>query len=169
VGIYRLLSGRHRRFEDGVLTAYTAGDLIDLNEDESKRLQYRIKPVGRAPAAVVPPCPDPEPEALSAPVTPELPDVDEATDPEEIADPDPDDGDPSPEPETVGGTPVFTAPDTPNHTVTELKKVVANIGEPSLLQDMAEAEERGKGRRTVLHMLETKYRQLVEDEDDRED
>lgn len=52
MGIYRLLRGRHRRFEDGKLCEYTVGDLIDLDEKESRRLGMRIKPVGRTAAIV---------------------------------------------------------------------------------------------------------------------
>jgi len=50
VGIYRLTSGRHRRFEDGQLSEYVAGDLVDLDEKESRRLAHRIKPVGSTKA-----------------------------------------------------------------------------------------------------------------------
>lgn len=54
MGIYRLLSGRHRRFEDGTLCEYVAGDLIDLDVKESARLRHRIRPVGRAAAKRAP-------------------------------------------------------------------------------------------------------------------
>lgn len=50
MGIYRLLRGRHRRFEEGTLTEYTAGDLIELDAKESVRLRMRIRPVGRTAA-----------------------------------------------------------------------------------------------------------------------
>ncbi len=47
MGIYRLSSGRHRRFEEGTLCEYTAGDLIELDESEVVRIRHRIKAVGR--------------------------------------------------------------------------------------------------------------------------
>lgn len=50
MGIYRLTAGRHRRFEEGKLCEYKEGDLIDLDEKESRRLQHRIVPVGRTAA-----------------------------------------------------------------------------------------------------------------------
>lgn len=64
MGIYRLLRGRHRRFEGGTLCEYTAGDLVDLDEGEVRRLRYRIKAVGRTAARAKKP---PEPRAVFTP------------------------------------------------------------------------------------------------------
>ncbi len=64
MGIYRLLRGRHRRFEDGRLCEYTVGDLVELDESEVRRLRQRIKAVGRTAAKVAP---KPEPRAVFTP------------------------------------------------------------------------------------------------------
>ena len=163
MGIYRLTSGRFRRFEEGRLTEYKTGDLVDLNAHESHRLRRLIKPVGRAPQ-VPPPCPEKD-KALSGPVTPELPDEGQGTGVGEMGGYDPTSGDAGPD--SVGGTPVFTASDTPGHTVTELRTVIANIGEPSVLSDMMDAEAgRETPRKTVFHLLENRHRQLVEEEEE---
>lgn len=50
MGIYRLMAGRHRRFENGKLCSYVKGDLIDLDETEVRRLRHRIVPVGKTAA-----------------------------------------------------------------------------------------------------------------------
>ncbi len=64
MGIYRLLRGRHRRFEEGTLCEYTAGDLIELDESEVVRIRHRIKAVGRTAAKVES---KPEPRAVFTP------------------------------------------------------------------------------------------------------
>jgi hypothetical protein len=64
VGIYRLLSGRHRRFEDGRLCEYIAGDLVELSEREVRRLRQRIKAIGSTAAKAAP---APEPRAVFTP------------------------------------------------------------------------------------------------------
>lgn len=42
---YRLTRGYYRRFEDGRLVSYTAGDVLALSEREAHRLQFRVEPV----------------------------------------------------------------------------------------------------------------------------
>ncbi len=64
MGIYRLLRGRHRRFEDGTLCEYAAGDLIELDESEVVRIRHRIKAVGRTATKAAP---KPEPRAVFTP------------------------------------------------------------------------------------------------------
>ncbi len=64
MGIYRLLRGRHRRFEDGTLREYTVGDLVELDDDEVRRLRHRIKAIGRTVAKVES---KPEPRAVFTP------------------------------------------------------------------------------------------------------
>ncbi len=64
MGIYRLLRGRHRRFEEGTLCEYTAGDLVELDEGEVRRLRQRIKAIGRTVAKAEP---VPEPRAVFTP------------------------------------------------------------------------------------------------------
>jgi len=172
VGIYRLTSGRFRRFEEGRLTEYKVGDLVDLNAHEARRLRRLIKHVGRAPQV-----PEPCPEAteageaildrLSGPVTPEPEGVTQDKGVAEMGGDDPTSGDGGPDSDTVGGTALFSPGETPERTVTELRTVVANIGEPSVLSDMMDAEATSKKpRRTVFTLLESRHRQLVEAEEE---
>lgn len=71
MGIYRLLRGRHRRFEGGTLCEYTAGDLLELDENEIGRLRHRITAVGRTAVKkarrVAPPVPTSEPRPVFTP------------------------------------------------------------------------------------------------------
>lgn len=169
MGIFRLTAGKFRRFEGGTLTAYEAPCLVDLNEEEQVRLGHRIKPVGRAPV----PCPDPvaapEPEALSGPRTPDLPDAARHTPEGEFDGLTPRGDDEAPqsddEPLATGGVPVFTASETPRKTFTELRQVVANIGEPSVVRDMLEVEAATRKRSTVMTWLEAAYDRMVEADD----
>jgi hypothetical protein len=63
---------------------------------------------------------------------------------------------------------VFTASDTPRRTFTELKQVVANIGEPSMLGDMIEVEQAMANRSTVLTLLESRLHKLELEKEERE-
>lgn len=42
---YKLKSGYYRRFEEGHLVSYLAGDVLTLNEREAHRLQFRVERV----------------------------------------------------------------------------------------------------------------------------
>ena len=148
MGIYRLTSGRFRRFEKGKLTEYVVGDLVDLDADEARRLARLITPV------------DQTAKGLSRATTPDLPDGGQDTARDTPASEDPD--------SAPAGAPVFTADQTPGRTVTELEFVIANVGEPSMLKDMMDAEREAKNRRTVLHLLETRRSELEGDGDEGE-
>lgn len=156
MGIYRMTSGRYRRFEKGKLTEYVVGDLVDLDASEATRLARLITPVDQTAKARSPS----KDEALSRPVTPELSDGSKDTDPDHF------DGE-GPGAAPVG-TPVFTADQTPGRTVTELKKVIANVGEPSMLEDMMDVETGAANRRTVLHLLEVRREELTDDDEPEE-
>lgn len=182
MGTYRLTDGRYRRFEDGTLTEYKPGDLIELDAEESRRLARIIEPVGQTKAkaegdqeAESGDTPD---EALSAPEAADPPDPPQDTGEDVDASEDPGSADAGPPPaptapdpmEEAVGRPVFTPQETPNLSVVELKKVVANVGEPSVITDMIDAE-RSKGdaaRSTVFTLLQARQRELEEEERRRE-
>jgi hypothetical protein len=50
---YKLLSGKHGRFEAGVPRAYAKNDLIELTPEEAENLGERVKLIGE-PAAAAP-------------------------------------------------------------------------------------------------------------------
>ncbi len=171
MGIFRINSGKFRRFEGGTLTQYVAGDLVDLDDSEVVRLGHRITPVGQAHAQRKKQAEgDAEPEAPDAPLTSELPDPAQDTPEGEFDGPSAQGDDEAPQygdgPLVMGGTPVFTASDTPRKTFTELREVVANIGEPSVVADMLEVEGATRKRSTVMTWLEQQLHLMLEEEDD---
>jgi len=48
---YKLLSGKHGRFEAGAPRAYAKGDLIELTPEEAEGLGERVKLIGGPPPA----------------------------------------------------------------------------------------------------------------------
>lgn len=57
--IYRLLSGRHSRTENGARVSYAPGDPIELTAAEAKSAGARVEPWGDAPLPVRPSAPPP--------------------------------------------------------------------------------------------------------------
>lgn len=48
---FKLLRGRHARFEDGVLVRYAVGDVIDLSDEEARAFGVRVEKVVAPPRA----------------------------------------------------------------------------------------------------------------------
>lgn len=76
--IYRLLSGRHSRTEDGVRVSYAPGDPIELTEAEAKSAGARVEPWGDAPLPIVRPL-TPPPVAMPTAIGEALAEIDAHT------------------------------------------------------------------------------------------
>lgn len=43
--LFRLLTGKYRRFENGRLVHYSPNDTLKLDKEEQRKMRYRIEPV----------------------------------------------------------------------------------------------------------------------------